>query len=244
MIVIPMAGLSNRFKVAGYNKPKYMLEAKNQTLFSHSLRSFEKYFKSDTFLFITLNQPNIKKFIRDECFKLGIEHYQIVILKSPTRGQAETVYLGLKELVPSLDEEVFIFNIDTFRINFKKPSDFNLKEIDGYLETFIGSGPNWSNVLPEYEGSDRVKLTAEKQEISKYCCTGLYYWRSSIKFCETFEYFNRLGLSNMQAGEYYIAPMYNRLIEQGADIRFTVIETDNVIFCGTPQEYQAFINKD
>ncbi|EOA0230274.1 capsular biosynthesis protein, partial [Escherichia coli] len=36
MIVIPMAGLSSRFKKAGYVKPKYMLEAHGKTLFSHS----------------------------------------------------------------------------------------------------------------------------------------------------------------------------------------------------------------
>ena len=244
MIVIPMAGLSSRFTNAGYDVPKYMLEAKGLTLFAHSLNSFEKYFKTDKFLFITLNQPNIDVFIKEECLSLGIERYDIVTLDSPTNGQAETVYLGLNELSPELDQEIFIFNIDTFRLNFQKPLTFNLKEIDGYLETFIGSGRNWSNVLPEYEGSNRVKLTAEKQEISKYCCTGLYYWKSSKNFCKVFEHFQSLGLSNMQAGEYYIAPMYNHLIKEGKDIRFTIVSTEDVIFCGTPKEYEAFINSN
>ncbi|MBD6989485.1 capsular biosynthesis protein, partial [Vibrio parahaemolyticus] len=44
MIIIPMAGMSSRFFNAGYDKPKYMLEARGVTLFEHSILSFKKYF--------------------------------------------------------------------------------------------------------------------------------------------------------------------------------------------------------
>ena len=44
--------------------------------------------------------------------------------------------------------------------------EFKVDEIDGYLETFIGSGPNWSNVIPRDESNQTVIETAEKKEIS------------------------------------------------------------------------------
>lgn len=75
MIVIPMAGLSSRFKNAGYTKPKYMLEAHGKTLFNHSVSSFQKYFSSEKFLFIALDVNDTYEFIRSECLSLGINDF-------------------------------------------------------------------------------------------------------------------------------------------------------------------------
>ena len=242
MIIIPMAGLSSRFKKAGFDLPKYMLEAKGKTLFAHSVDSFNKYFSSEKFLFIALDVCGTAEFIKRECNELGLTNFEIVILDKPTRGQAETVYLGLKGISITPETSLTIFNIDTFRPGFSFPTDFNLSEVDGYLETFIGSGKNWSNVLPEAVGSNKAKQTAEKQEISELCCTGLYHFGKASDFIKIFEQDLLKDVAQLQGGEFYIAPMYNALIEQGADIRFSVIPQDEVIFCGVPDEYYGFIN--
>ena len=239
-----MAGLSSRFKKAGYDLPKYMLRAHGKTLFNYSVSSFEKYFSEHSFLFISLDILNTREFINKECQNLGITDYQIVILDAPTKGQAETVYRGLQQAKISINESITIFNIDTFRPNFKFPKEFDIEKVDGYLETFIGSGTNWSNVVPADESLQSVKLTAEKQELSEYCCTGLYYWRFWDDFCRIFENYQKKALSEMQAGEYYIAPMYNELINEYKDIRFSVIDNHEVIFCGVPEEYNEFLKKD
>ncbi|EAI3127257.1 capsular biosynthesis protein, partial [Campylobacter coli] len=41
--------------------------------------------------------------------------------------------------------------------------------------------------------------------------------------------------------EFYIAPMYNYLINQNKDIRYHEIDINDIIFCGTPQEYERLI---
>lgn len=237
-----MAGLSSRFKKAGYKLPKYMLEAHGRTLFAHSVLSFEHYFLEESFLFIALDVFDTKNFIKQQCKALGITNYQIVILDKPTRGQAETVYLGVIKAGINQKEDLLIFNIDTFRPEFKWPTEFDAKNTDGYLETFLGSGANWSNVLPLDPQNQTVKITAEKQEISEYCCTGLYYWRHCIDFCRVFESYRTKAIKDLQAGEYYIAPMYNDLINDGKDIRYSVIDSTEVIFCGVPDEYTNFVN--
>ena len=239
-----MAGLSSRFKKAGYDLPKYMLSAHGKTLFDHSVESFKNLFKTEHFLFIALDVFNTKDFIESSCIQLGISSYSIVILEAPTRGQAETVYLGLRSLPDKIqDQPITIFNIDTFRPNFTYPLDFDLTAIDGYLETFVGSGKNWSNVVPVELGSNRVALTAEKEELSEFCCTGLYYWASANKFMSLFESLKEKPADSLSGGEYYIAPIYNELIETGADVRFSIVAATDVIFCGIPSEYDSFLKK-
>ena len=41
----------------------------------------------------------------------------------------------------------------------------------------------------------------------------------------------------MVKGEFYIAPIYNSLINNGADIRYVEVTSDCIDFCGTPSEY-------
>lgn len=241
MIIIPMAGLSSRFKIAGYKLPKYMLEAKGQSLFEHSVGSFKNYFDSEFFLFIALAIHETESFIHLMCKKLDIKNYSVIILDNPTRGQAETVYLGLKALSLDSDVSITIFNIDTFRPNFVYPKEFSIDDVDGYLETFIGSGKNWSYVMPKCNDSTEVIKTAEKREISKYCCTGLYYWKSAYKFISLYEAYQSKSIDEIDGGEYYIAPMYNDLILEGHEVHFSIIKASEVIFCGVPDEYLNFV---
>lgn len=94
---------------------------------------------------------------------------------------------------------------------------------------------------PVAPGSSRVALTAEKKELSKFCCTGLYMWKNYPLFAEAFGIMQCKPLSELDGNEYYIAPMYNYLIDTGGDVRFSVVERKDVIFCGVPEEYNAFL---
>lgn len=237
-----MAGLSKRFFDAGYKKPKYMLEIGTTSVFENSIKSFANYFESDLFVFVIRDVYDTKVFVDSKARKCGIKNYHVIELDRETSGQAESVALALATIGDDTsNEEMYIFNIDTFLLHFEKP---NWKQKpDGYLETFIGSGKNWSNVEPAFEGSDMVKKTAEKEEISDYCCTGLYYWKSVSLYCETFlKYYSNCKLIKKN-NETYIAPMYNLLIENLRVVRFTVIPKELVIFCGTPVEYLECINR-
>lgn len=234
-----MAGLSRRFTEAGYTLPKYMLEARGKTLFEHAVLSFKNYFGDIPFLFIAREEADTAGFIDRHCRNLGIARFTVSILDRETRGQAETVALGLVEAGVAPDEPITIFNIDTFRPGFRFP-DFLADGVDGYLETFIGSGANWSYVRPSGVGSDRVVETREKQEISQYCCTGLYHFSRARDFLDATAAEAEVPVEQLKGGELYVAPLYNRLIERGADIRFTVTPRAEVIFCGVPAEYDAF----
>ncbi|CAK2025102.1 Capsular biosynthesis protein [Vibrio crassostreae] len=237
MIIIPMAGLSSRFFQAGYTKPKYMLEAHGKTLFNHAVSSFEQYFDSEEFLFIVRDVYGTPDFVRQQAEMLGIKEYKVSILECETKGQAETVVLGLEDVC--YKGSITIFNIDTFRPGFKYPS---LEEMgNGYLEVFKGDGDNWSFAKPLNNGTTKVIETAEKNPISNLCCTGLYYFSDVESFFESYREYLNLPKEKWQKGELYVAPLYNHLISQGLDIRYKLIERNEVIFCGVPDEYDEFL---
>ncbi len=239
VLIFPMAGLSSRFTKAGYEKPKYMLNIDENTVFYHSVNSFKNIFKDVKVLFIYREIQNTKAFIISECKKMNLENYEMLELDQPTDGQAETVYLGLKKANLS-DDSMMVFNIDTFRPNFKLPLNLNLQEIDGYLEVFEAEGDHWSFVLPENKNSNKVVKTAEKERISSLCSSGLYYFKNISDFNRVFE--KIVSLNDRVKNEFFIAPMYNYLIEEEKDIRHEKIELSEIIFCGTPDEYKNLIN--
>lgn len=239
MIVIPMAGLSRRFTEAGYDRPKYMLEAHGASLFDHAALSFAAYFDTMPFLFIARNVADTPAFVKARCRALGIRHSRTVVLDRPTRGQADTVAIGLERAGADAASPVTIFNIDTFRPGFAFPA-FN-RTVDGFLETFVGEGANWSFVRPLSTGSDRAAETSEKRPISTYCCTGLYHFARAGDFLDALQADSGRDAAELEGGELYVAPLYNRLIAAGRDIRFTIIPRDQVTFCGVPAEYDAVI---
>ncbi|MFO6423879.1 glycosyltransferase family 2 protein [Motilimonas sp. KMU-193] len=237
MIVIPMAGLSSRFFKAGYEQPKYMLMAHDETLFAHAVKSFEAYFADEVFVFIVRDLYQTRAFVEQQAQLIGIKQLQIIELDAPTRGQAETVTLGLEQL-GKVNQPITIFNIDTFRPNFKMP-DIQA-QCDGYLEVFQGSGDNWSFAKPASASSTRVIETAEKRPISNLCSTGLYYFANSQDYLDAYYHYAALPPSQWDQGELYIAPLYNYLIAKGKAIHYHLINRDEVIFCGVPAEYDSF----
>lgn len=228
MIVIPMAGLSSRFFKAGYDRPKYQLLLGNQTIFSWAVSSFEQYFKTDMFVFIYRNVFETENFLKNEIEKLQIKNYKLVCLENETLGQADTVYQGLKGIE---EDELFIFNIDSKLLNFTKPEWYS--SCDGYLEVFRGEGTHWSFVKPG-EGLSVIRTT-EKDRVSDLCSNGLYYFKSLNVFNSAVEYSlkNKIFVKN----ELYIAPLYNLLIADGKSVLYDLKSSDNIQFCGIPDEY-------
>nr|AAK17914.1 EcbE [Pasteurella multocida] len=220
MFIIPMAGLSSRFFKAGYNVPKYQLKIGKESVFSWSVSSFKKYFKTDKFIFIYRDIYNTRSFIMSEIDKLGIDNYEIICLPSETLGQADTVYQGIKNI--KVDEEIYIFNIDSRISEFIKPVWTD--QCDGYLEVFKGNGDHWSFALPENTTNRKVIRTAEKERISDLCSNGLYFFKNKYIYEKLF--INSKENNKKLKNEFYIAPLYNDLISQNGIVFYNLIEKD------------------
>jgi hypothetical protein len=230
-----MVGLSSRFFKAGFTKPKFQLELAGETVFSRAVRSFEHYFDSERFLFVTRPDYDTPAFVNAELERLGIANATVTTIAHDTQGQAETVSLGLKDTAAS--EPLLIFNIDTFRYDYRKP-DF-IDSCDGYLEVFSGEGDHWSFVEPGAENG--VLRTTEKERISSLCSDGLYYFKTRDLFESALS--EARAKNETTKGEFYIAPLYNTLIKSGASIKYEEIALSEIDFCGTPDEFEALKKK-
>jgi len=231
--IFPMAGLSSRFKEAGFTLPKYMLYLKDKSVFNRCLSGFSKYFRNSNFIFIAKDIFDTQKFIEEECKVLNIQNFEIIILNHHTNGQAETVMQGIEKSKLLTLNQLVIFNIDTFRTNFCFPH--YCEKYDGYIEVFIGNGNNWSYAATLSPESTRVASTAEKKQISNYCSTGLYYFKNAKLFEIGFNEFYTKNSFNYT--EKYIAPLYNSLITLGYEIHINKIDINLVQFCGIPDEF-------
>lgn len=229
MLIIPMAGRSSRFFKAGFTQPKYQLPLWGRPMFDWVLIGFHKHFETEHFRFITLDEHDNERFISDRCKTLGVKSFDIVVLKSETSGQAETVYLGTSDLS---DERLIIFNADSFHKDFSIPEYAN--QADGGLDVFNGEGTHWSFIEPGENGT--VLKTTEKQRISDFCSDGLYFFRTAEIFREAYSGGSCEVMKT--TGETYIAPLYNSLIASGHQVMYRLVPSDALYFCGTPAEYE------
>ena len=79
---------------------------------------------------------------------------------------------------------------------------------------------------------------AEKQPISKFRNTGQYHFESGSIFTEAYEFFKNSDLTS--EGEFYIAPLYNYIIQSGKSVRAFEVNKFNPI--GTPKDYLGYVN--
>lgn len=237
---IAMAGRGLRFAEAGFGGPKYMIEAGGRTLFEHSLFSLPLELSARIF-FIALREHE-----RD--FRLGdfiakklegspaSRNWELVLLDSPTRGQAETV-LAVKDFVPPAGQ-LAIYNIDTC---FSSPAlaatlaDPAARR-DGVIGAFklAGKDAKWSFARTGPEGA--VAETAEKVQISDNALTGFYHFSRAADFFETAG--EAVSAGRLTRGEFYVAPLYNRLIAAGR--RFVLDTAAELVPLGTPEDVKAF----
>lgn len=238
MIIIPMVGKSSRFFNAGYKVPKYELELNGKSVLDWVIASFEKYFATEHFLFVARKDFNGAEYVRKCVESHNINSFEIITLDQDTKGQAHTVYLGLTMATHprTADGSVLaIFNADSFLTEFTMPTASEVSA--GMLEVFEGEGEHWSFVRPGEDGT--VLETREKTRISNLCSDGLYFFQDVSKFMQAYEIMVQRG--GLERGEYYVAPMYNYLIELGETVTYRVIEQDSCIVCGTPEEFEALL---
>jgi hypothetical protein len=79
----------------------------------------------------------------------------------------------------------------------------------------------------------------EKKRTSPHATIGLYYFSSFYRYADLYarHYADR---ANMEKGEAYVAPMYNRLIDDGGEVFIHDVPLDAVIPLGVPDDVKRF----
>lgn len=236
-VIITMAGMGSRFRKAGYDCPKYMIEAKGKTLFEWSMDSLIGYnHYVSKYVFVVRKEDKAEKFIREKMHKYGINDVEIVEIDYLTDGQATTCMLAIPYC--DLNEAIMVYNIDTY----VEPYEMKYEDIsgDGNIPCFHAEGDHWSFVKLDQNG--KAVEVREKKRISDNCTLGAYYFSSASLYKSLYEEYYKDD-SKIEKNEKYIAPLYNFMIEKGMSVTISVIDKKKVHVLGTPEELQEFLNE-
>lgn len=230
-VIVTMAGAGSRFQQAGYRVPKYMIEARGQTLFDWSIQSLQA-FHEQHFVFACL-QEHDADWIRARAHRAGLRRVDIMPRAALSLGQAQTAIDVIAAVDPH--EPVWIYNIDTYIERGLHPND--LQGHQGCLHVFESQSPAMSYV--RFGVQDRVCEIAEKVVISSWATVGMYGFETAQLFAQLYQ--TSYGQPQApQASEQYIAPIYQSLLRQGGRVCAPRLASSAVHILGTPQEVLLF----
>jgi dTDP-glucose pyrophosphorylase len=233
IVVMPMAGRGSRFSNEGYSIPKPLIEVLGVPMFVQAIKSIEGVPFSKLVL-ICLEEHemayNITGLIKQHLWHLNV---QLICIPDITEGQLCTV---MEAKVEFKDESLLVIASDSY-IQGNLQSDLeNLIDSDGIISVINLPGESWSFARTDETG--RVVQVAEKERISDYASTGIYYFKDGNEFISIGT--EMIAKNERVRGEFYIIPVYQKMITSGKLIRIS--KANQMWDMGTPENLQKFLN--
>lgn len=235
LLIIPMAGRGSRFANVGYQTPKPLIDVSGKPMLYHAFQSV-KDVPYEKVIFIALKEHEqtygISKLIKEQI----VNDFELILLDDVTEGQLCTVLTASNYF--RSNQSILIAASDSF-IESNIAADVKTTQADGLISVINLPGEQWS--FAKTDESGRVVEVAEKTRISNHASTGIYYFKNAKQF----EQEARLMIQNKETtkGEYYIMPLYNKLIAEGATIGLSLAKA--MWDMGTPeakQKFEAYLN--
>jgi RpiB/LacA/LacB family sugar-phosphate isomerase len=229
-VLVPMAGLGSRFLKEGFTVPKQLINIKDKQLIDISLDCLDT---TDCNLIFIIRDEHVYNFRMDEILRMKFgDDIKVVVLDHLTRGSVESC-LYASEYIDN-DAPLVIHTLDIeFRPVFD-PKIVGSLLADGVLLTFKSNSANYS--YAKCNDENYVTETAEKKAISSDACVGIYGFKRGSDFCK---YAKKMIADDIRTNnEFYIAPLYNLLIEDGLKITTHSVEKMHVF--GTPDEFNFY----
>lgn len=233
-IVIPMAGLGSRFADAGFEQPKPLIDVLGTPMIGRVVRNLAPS-QPHRFIFI-VRREHIRDHGLDDVLRQFAEDADIVELDTVTEGAACTVLTARDHLdaaqplmIANCDQWLDM-DIDDYLADSAGPVT------DGLIMTMPATDPKWSFV--RLDGQGFVTEVAEKRVISNCATVGIYNFAAAGAFFAGAE--SMIRLNERVNGEFYVAPVYNELIRNGARVRAHDIG-DAMWGLGTPDDLAEFV---
>lgn len=237
-IVIPMAGRGSRFAKVGYTLPKPLIPIHKKSL----IECVTENIKPDCehrYIYICL-QEHLEQYNLTEKLEKIAPGCKIITVDKVTEGAACTVLLA-QEYIDNNDG-LMIANSDQYvdvNINTYLAS---LKNKDGLIMTMQANNSKWSYI--KYNKENNVTMVREKEVISDMATVGIYNYQHG---CDFVKYAKRMIEKNIRVNnEFYVAPVYNEMIEEGKKIGYFSIGSveDGMFGLGTPKDLEIFKKLD
>jgi dTDP-glucose pyrophosphorylase len=239
-IVLPIAGRGSRFAAAGYAQPKPLIPVRGKPMIELVVENLRPA-RAHRVIFVALRE-HLERWDIGSVLRRIAPGCAIVPVDAVTEGAACTVLLA--EALIDNGDPLMIANTDQYVVvdleNYLAQAD--APDCDGLIMTFAASDPKWSYVRKDGEG--RIVEVVEKQVVSNEATVGIYNFRRGADFVRAARRMIAAGLR--VNGEFYVAPVYNQLIGEGAVIRSFAIEGEGAGMhgLGTPEDLQRFLARD
>ncbi len=232
-IVIPMAGRGSRFAREGYELPKPLIDVHGYPMIEYVTKNITPKCEHK-FIYICQEEHLIKYNLTEKLYEIA-PGCEIVTVNHITEGAACTVLLA--ERFIDNDDFLMIANSDQY-VDIDIDIYLNsIKEHDGLIMTMPATDPKWSFI--KYDVNGYVTEVREKEVISNEATVGIYNYKSGKDFVK---YARRMIDKNVRVnGEFYVAPVYNEMIQEGKTIIFYNIG-NNMHGLGTPEDLKAFLD--
>lgn len=229
-IVIPMAGLGSRFANVGYKLPKPLIDVNGKPMIQVVVENMNI---NAHYVFIAMKKHVEEYDVENVIKEVTCGNYTIHTINELTEGSACTV-LKVRDIIDN-DNPLILANSDQY-LEWD-PYEFLIKtqDVDGLISCFEADHPKWSYAKVGDNG--RVTEVAEKKVISNLATTGLYYFAKGSQFvrCADAMISKNIRTNN----EFYNAPIYNELIEEGGNIG--VHMCSKMWGVGTPEDLEYFL---
>ena len=217
----------------GYKMPKPLIDIYGHPMIEYVTRNVRPQCEH-RFIYVC-QQEHLEKYglakelqrIAPGCLIVTIDHI--------TDGAACTVLLTERYI--NNDNPLMIANSDQY-----VDTDINaylrvMKGYDGLIMTMPADDPKWSFIKYDKEGF--VTLVREKEVISDQATVGIYNYRHGNDFVR---YAHQMIDKNIRVNnEFYVAPVYNELIEAGKKIVFCDVG-EKMFGLGTPEDLKYFMD--
>lgn len=261
-----MAGLGSRFQKASdtnpeYKKPKPFINVRGYPMvrwatgslpfIEHPGQIVHSPIKATPkdLIFIILKEHNDEHELEKGLRRIYSDAITVITLPALTRGAAETALQAKQYVLP--DEELIITDSDHFFDGHELEKMLIAKNsnIAGTIPVFIAPNdniPRWSYSLTKPD-SNIIEQVGEKDrslmERGAYANIGAYCFSKASTFFESVE---RVVAANRTTGdegkkEFYIAPIYQELIEEGMKIQAAILP--EVWGLGTPADLERFLGE-
>jgi NDP-sugar pyrophosphorylase family protein len=235
-IVIPMAGKGSRFAREGYQLPKPLIPVHGVPMIDVVVTNLRPL-RPHRFIFLCLKE-HVEQYRLDDHLVRIAPGSELIYVETVTEGAACTVLLA-RDLIEN-DEPLMIANsdqwVDVSIDSYLAAGD--TPEVDGLIMTMSADDPKWSFV--RFDLSGNVVEVVEKEVVSNEATVGIYNFRQGRDFVAAADEMIRKNLR--VNNEFYVAPVYNQLIDAGRRIAVFGVgsELDGMYGLGIPSDLKAF----
>ena len=238
-VIIPMAGHSRRFKKAGYNLPKFLLDCGGKKMIEHVLDMFDE---SDNFHFILNNDHAEDKDLHDtikssspKTFIYYVDSHELGPTYTITQANLKInddaqIIISYCDFTVSWDYELFKRQVMGF--------DAGAPFFSGFQAASLG---NTKYAYMKHQDFNMIELKEKESftddRLSEPASTGIYYFKS-------LNYFNFLakrlfdGTKSFPNNESYTSLLLNEAVELSGKV--LLFKVDQFICLGTPEDYEQF----